>query len=273
MRRSFICLLPLLLLGCATGHYKIAKEEYRERVRTLGVVPLLVDESSTITHPERQKIVDLLRNQNAGKEERLMSMLRESKNYFDIRPVLGNPQQLLKRLVRGSTLRRTGAELYRRYQFDGRAAAEIASDSVVDALLIVIVNGVERTEKRRDRGPLLSYLETPYNPILVTATVVLPSGEIAWEYSGEPGEVFLHLQYPDFEEAFWNRTEEVRVKYISVPGLERTLTDTSGALFGREKFSRVHRRLFEEITAALHPGLLNPLRSKDWKPAAAPPAN
>ncbi len=263
MRRLVWFLLPLLLLGCAGGAYKMPKEEYRERVRTLGVLPLMVDAGSTINHPERQQVIDLLRRQSAGKEDELIAMLRAQKGYFDVRGCKGDPQQLFARLVKGSSLRGKGASMYRRYQFDSAAAAELASSNVVDGLLVVILNGVERTETRRDRGPLLAYLEAPYNSILVTAAVVLPSGEIAWESPSGPGENFLNLQYPAFDEAFYDKTDEVKIKYISLGGLERTLAEPDNALFGSKKLPRPYGGLFEKIAGALHPGLLNPLHARE----------
>ena len=265
MRRFVWCLLPFLLVACGSGNYKIAKDEYRERVRILGVVPLLVDAGSTINHPERQQVIDLLRRHNAGKAEDLIDMLRAQKGYFDVRAVSGDPAQLFANLVKGSTLRNQGPALYRRYQFNTAAVAALADANVVDGLLIVIANGVERTENRRDRGPLLGYLEAPYNPILMTATVVLPSGEIAWEYAGAPGENFLPLQYPAFDEAFYNKTDEVMIKYISIPGLERALTESEKSIFGRTGLPKPYEEFFEQLASAMHPGFFLPLRRNESK--------
>ncbi len=262
MRRIVLFLLPLLLLGCgAGGNYKIAKEEYRERVRTLGVVPLLVDPGSTINHPQQQQVIDLLQRHNAGKAEELITMLRKEKGYFDVRAVSGNPSQLFYQLIQGSNLRGEGPSVYRRYQFNQGAVAELANANVVDALLVIVANGVERKETRHDRGPLLAYLEATYNPILMTAAVVLPSGEIAWEYAGEAGEDFLPLQYPAFDEAFYNKADAVKIKYLSIEGLDRTLREPAKDLFGGKKLPRAYDNLFEKLVAALNPGFLLPKRA------------
>jgi hypothetical protein len=266
MRRFAWCLLPFLLLGCASGNYKIAKEEYRERVRTLGVMPLLIDTNSTIKHPERQKVIDLLQRHNAGKSEPLVERLRTQRGYFDVRPLPGDPQQLFTRLIQGSALRGEGSALYRRYQFNSKTVAELARANAVDALLVIVANGIERTETRRDRGPIISYLEAPYNSILLTATVVLPSGEIAWEYAGIPGESFLPLQYAAFDEAFYNKTNEVKIKFISPEGLDRTLSAVEKNVFGGKKLPRPYEELFEQIAGAMHPGFIFPQRRKPETP-------
>ncbi|MBE0596187.1 MAG: hypothetical protein IH614_02845 [Desulfuromonadales bacterium] len=263
MRYLLWLLVPVLLLGCNAGAYKISKEEYRERVRTLGVLPLMVDSNSAITHPERSRVIELLRRHNAGKEEELIARLRQQKGYFDVREIAGDPQQLFSRLVSGTTLRGKGDSQYVRYHFNAAVAREITAANMVDGLLVVIMSGLERTETRRDRGPLLAYLEAPYNPVLAAAAVVLPSGEIAWEYAPTGGESFLHLQYPAFDEAFYNKTDEVQIKFISVDGLERTLAEPDRKLFGGKKVPRLYGELFDRLTGAMHPGLLNPLRSKE----------
>ncbi len=249
-----------LLGGCGGSGFKMPKDEYRERVRVIGVLPLLVDESSTILHPERQEILELLRRQSAQKHPFLVERVKARKAYFDVRLIDGDPRQIYQQLVASSAIRGTGAGTYRRYHFNGRGAADLTQANVVDGLLVVVLNGAVRPERRWDRRSA-AFLETEYNSILATAALVLPSGEIAWEYSGAPGEVFLSLEYPDFDEAFHNRTDEVRTKFISLPGLDRALAETEKSLLGKqEPLPRLYRDLLDRIAAAINPGMLNPLR-------------
>jgi hypothetical protein len=263
MFRIFLPLLILTLLaGCASPGYKLPKEEFRERVRVLGVLPLLIDETSTIAHPARQEILELLRQQNAGKEVRLATMLKEKKGFFDVRSVPGDARQLYAELVQGSTLRDKGPALHRQYQFDTTRIGRLMEVEAVDGLLVLVFNGINREEKRWDRRST-SYLETGYNSIVVSASVVLPTGQVAWQHAGAPGEVFLALQYADFEEAHYNRTDEVKLKNITVDGLERTLKEPDSTVFGRSKYPRLYQDLFDRIARALTPGLLNPLRREN----------
>jgi len=257
-----VFLAVLLLVGCGSGYFKIPKEEYRQTVRTLGVLPLLVDADSTITHPEREAVVNILRRTSAGREGRLSDLLRENKAYFDVRPVAGDPRQLYAEVVKGSSLRGEGESLYRHYDFADASVAALAQRNVVDALLIVILNGVERQDKRWDRRHL-SYLQADFNDIVATAAVVLPSGEIIWEYPGTGDEEFLPLQYPDFDEAYYNSTDQVRVKFITSAGLERTLEEQERGLFGKSDFSRRYQQVFSAIAAELQPGLQNPFKAKE----------
>lgn len=250
MPRFLLLLLPLLLVACGGG-FQVPRSEYRQQVRTLGVLPLLVDEASVVVHPLRDEVLDLLRRHSVGKEERLVEAVREEKGHFDVRPLAGAPRALFGAVV--------AAAPDRRYRFHPAAVAELAEEGVVDALLVVILHGETRAGKRWDRRHL-SYLEVPYDDIRAYAAVVLPSGETVWELPGGD-EPFLALQYPDFDEAFYNRAEEVRVKYITPAGLERTLAEPLPGLFGRSTFPGRYRKLFEDIASALRPGWLNPLAS------------
>lgn len=261
-RISWPLLLLTLLAGCASPGYKLPKEEFRERVRVLGVLPLLIDEQSTIAHPDREQILVLLRQQNAGKEVRLASLLKEKKGFFDVRSLPGDPRQLYTTLVRGSTLRDKGSSLHRQYEFDAGNIARLTETEAVDGLLILVFNGINREEKRWDRKST-SYLATGYNSIIVSASVVLPSGQVAWQHAGAPGEIFLALQYADFEEAYHNRTDEVKIKHITVGGLERTINEPESTVFGRSNFPSLYQDLFARISRALAPGILNPLRREN----------
>jgi hypothetical protein len=267
MRLTVTILLLLSLAGCA-GHYRISKEDYRKTVKTLGLLPLLVDETSTVTHAERQGVIDLLRHASVGRETELVERLKERGDYFDVRPVAGDSRELFSSLVWRSAQRGEGNEVYRHYDFNAQAVAALAEKNRVDALLVVVLNGVERPEKRWDRLHV-SFLEADYNTIQATAAVVLPSGEIVWEL---PGMTFLELQYPDFDEARFNRTEQVRIKQITLAGLERALAEVERGVFGRRSFPRHYGELFDRLAEELRPGLRNPFKAREPDTNGAAPA-
>ncbi|ORJ55051.1 hypothetical protein [Geothermobacter hydrogeniphilus] len=255
MVRVFALLLILLLTGCSGGSYLLPKKEYQSKVKTLGVVPLLVDPGSLPNHPQGDKILALLRRQNVDKEQRLVDMLRKEKSYFDVRDVKGSPDSLFRQLIAGQSIEGEGSRIYRKYRFNRAAVASLCADHVVDGLLVVIFNGLDRVESRRDRT-LLSYLEASYQTIQVQAMVVLPDGEVVWEYPGEGSETFLDLQYPDFDEAFYNKTDQVKIRDITLPGLERTLSEEKSNLFSNDSYPKPYADLFEHLSSSLGSGLL-----------------
>ncbi|HKJ04669.1 MAG TPA: hypothetical protein VJ974_03650 [Geopsychrobacteraceae bacterium] len=218
-----VVLSGLLLAGCSGGVYKVPKDEYRKQVKTLGVLPIIVDDGSSIKHSQRDEIFSLLRRTAVGKIESAIEPLRKKKGYFDVRYVGENPQQLLRTLVIGPLPPVEGSGLPAGYRFSAQAASQIIEQKVVDALLVVIVSGVEHEERRRSRNKLETLL-TVYNDIMATATVIDAQGRVLWEMAGEEAYRLLELQYPDFDEAYFNKTDEVAVKEITLAGLERTLT-------------------------------------------------
>jgi len=261
-RWFLVSALVLVMSGCGGGSFTVPKDQYREQVQTLGVLPLMMDEASDIDHPERDAVTDMLRRYNAATQGLLVEILKDSKNYFDVRNIPGDPRDVFDQLVAGRSLKGRGDELHRGYVFNGDVIASLAEKNVVDALLVLIFNGVERQETRWDRTKL-TYLKARYNVILVGAMVITPGGRILWEYHGEPGESFLPLQYPDFDEAYYNKTDEVNIRYITIPGLERTLAERETALFGKGSWPKLYKQLFDDLTSELSPGIINPLKNKE----------
>ncbi|OEU64584.1 MAG: hypothetical protein BA870_09455 [Desulfuromonadales bacterium C00003094] len=254
----WLVVLAVSLTACGAGSFKVDREEYRQRVRTLGVVPLLVDGNSHLNHPRSQEITELLRRSSASQHKHLVEMLKEKKGYFDVRPVVGNSGALFGRLIQGRAWQEGEHGPYHGYSFNAQTIAELTRQGNTDALLVIVLNGAVRNAKRWDRTHL-SYLEAPFNSILASASVVLPSGEVLWEY--QAGESFLDLQYPAFDEAYYNHEEEVAVRFITLAGLERQIQEPGRKWLQDAVLARPYQELFDRLAAELKPGLLNPFQS------------
>jgi hypothetical protein len=63
------------------------------------------------------------------------------------------------------------------------------------------------------------------------------------------------LQYADFDEAYYNKTDEVKIRFIGSEGIERTLSEPERTLFGRSELPRVYREALDRVVDALSPGL------------------
>lgn len=247
--------LLLVLGGCASKYYQVTPEIYRERVKVLGVLPLIVDTESTILHPQRDEIVTLLQKSAGDKYLRLSEELSKNAGYSTVRPVIIDMQSELQ-LFAGKTLKTNKDGTFRSYQSVPDAVSALAKSAGVDGLLVVILNGVESKEKRWERvGP--RYLEANFNEIQATAMVLAATGEILWERPGSSGSPFVDLQYADFDEAYHNRTDQVAVRFITPDGLSRALqASDKGSLFDPEAFPTLYRRLFDPLSEALAVGKL-----------------
>lgn len=255
MKKILAGLLILLLLSaCSSGTYNISKREYQSRVQVLGVVPILVD-SRPMNYPHSAEVYHLLKSSAQNKHYLLTEQLRAKKGYFDVRPLDINPDMTaLSLLAGGGTYDDIGRPLG--YQFDTATVAALTRQNVVDALLVVVFSGEQIEETRRSRTRLES-LRTTYSSIQATARVVDRDGKILWELTGPDSYLAVNLQYPDFDEAHFNHTNQVQVKNISVAGAEHTITDGEG---GAAEPSRMYRELFSKLASAISPGLLDSLR-------------
>ncbi|RME37576.1 MAG: hypothetical protein D6794_06790 [Deltaproteobacteria bacterium] len=254
MRRKLLwgLLILVLLPGCGGGRFHVSKQDYQQQVRTLGVVPLLVDAGS-FAHPEAERLIELLWHSSRDRHTALVEQLRRRDRYFDIRRVEGDPAALAARLIAGSSLTRGGDLLYRDYRFQPDAVAALCSDNLVDGLLVVILSEIERVETRRDRIPV-NYLKAPFRSVQVRAYVVLPDGRIAWSFPADGSRPFVALQYPDFDEAYYNRTDEVRVKNISLAGVKRALAEGGDPKkTGPAGLPEIYAKLFSDIVGGLAP--------------------
>jgi hypothetical protein len=104
----------------------------------------------------------------------------------------------------------------------------------------------------------LSYLEAPFNSVMASAAVVLPSGEILWEY--QASEPFLDLQYPAFDDAYYNREEEIGIRFITLGGLEKHFQEPGSKWLQDTVLAKPYQELFDRLVTDLKPGLLNPFK-------------
>lgn len=255
MRLVSVLLAGLLLVGCSSGVFKVPEKQYRSQVKTLGVLPIIVDDQSAINHSQRDGVVSLLQRTAIGKLESSIEMLRKKKGYFDVRYVGVDPRQMLQQLIVGPLPPTKKTGLPGGYRFSAEGAQQLIGNKVVDALLIVVLTGAEHEEKRWSRNKL-EHLTTTFNDIMATAAVIDARGRVLWEMSGRKAYKLLALQYPDFDEAFFNRTDGVVLKEIRLEGLERALTIEQKA-DQPPRMVPAYRDLIDNLVDDLSPSLLS----------------
>ena len=253
MKKALIYILvALVLTGCSWGQFNVPKQDYQAKVQVLGVLPLLVDTNAYFEYPQKEALLDLVARSAAGQQDRLVSRLRAEKGYFDVRALPGNPEMLTMSLLAGEQPRGEDGRP-NGFVFNSQSVAEIAQRNVVDALLVVVLSGAQVKETRRSRT-LLESLETTYNDILATAAVIDRNGKVLWQLTGSDAVRILLLQYADFDEAYYNHTDLVKVKNIGLPGLEKALDkEEDGAP------PKAYQKLFDRIVSGISPGLFDSL--------------
>ncbi|MFK5927300.1 MAG: hypothetical protein QM483_11765 [Desulfuromusa sp.] len=258
MKKMLYCgLLVVFLAGCGSGKFQVPKQEYQTRVQVLGVLPLLVDTNSSLNYPQKDTLFDILTRSANGKHELLAEELKKKKGYFDVRPLSVSPElTALSLLSAGSPHDESGWP--EGYVFDAATVAEMARQNVLDAVLVVVFSGEQIEETRRSRTKLET-LTTRYNDIRATAAVIDRDGQVLWKLAGRDSFQALVLQYADFDEAYFNNTDLVRVKNITLSGIEQVLDETPGK-DGVSPLPRMYKNLFAEIVSGISPSLLDSLR-------------
>ena len=256
-RFLFYSLLCLILTGCSSGTFHIPKQEYQSKVQVLGVLPLLIDHNSTLTYPQREILFDVLTRSASGKHEQLVKLLKEEKGYFDVRMLSASPElTALSLLGAGSSHDKSG--LPQGYAFDATTIVEIARKNVVDAILVVVFSAEQVKEKRYSRTKL-EFLNRTYNEFFATAAVIDRDGVELWQMAGKDSFRALTLQYADFDEAYYNHTDVVKVKNVSIAGIEQVLNESPDKN-GQAVLPEMYVDLFDDISSGISPNLLDSLR-------------
>lgn len=258
MKKILCCLFfAVFLAGCGSGTFQLPKKEYQTKVQVLGVLPLLVDYNSSLDYPEKDNLFNILASSVSDKNEFLVEQLRKKKGYFDVRTLSVNPElTALSLLSVGSPHSESGWP--QGYPFDAATVSEMARQNVLDAVLVVVFSGEQVEEVRRSRTKLET-LETRYSQILATAAVIDRDGRLLWTLAGEDSFQALTLQYPDFDEAYYNKTDIVRIKNISLSGVEQALEEGSDK-DGEPTLPEMYKKLFAKIAGGISPSILDSLK-------------
>lgn len=256
----YVPLLALLLttLGCTHNYYNIPRQSYEKKVRVLGVAPFFTDVDSDIRHPEREALLALVRDANRKNESELVARLKDSGSYLAVRMPEAQADDLFSSLFFRRERRSDAGVIYNKYFYKQQELKEFIEKNSLDAVLLVAVSGLTRPDKIFS-GNFLSYLDSDFNFLIMTAQILDAEGNTLWEYPNFQLRLLslnplLNLQYPDFDEAEANVTDKVDVKFKTIPGISRALAKTTSSSVRKDaKVSRLYSRNFDEIVSLLKP--------------------
>ncbi len=260
MRHLFkTLLLPIFLLflgGCASNYYNVPREVYEKKVRVLGVAPIMLDADSDIRNPEKAEILKLIREANKKNEKELAEILKGNGEYFSVRFLDEDPDQLFATIVSRRERRDDAGVVYNKYFYKPDEMKKFIGRHNVDAVMLVTVSGISMIEKVYSNN-LMAFLEDNYNNLIMTGQILDADGTLLWEYPNfrqrfPTFSPLLALQYPDFEESRANLTDQVKIKYKSVAGIGRALTRSEGSsVKSSRQVSVLYNKQFADMTAFL----------------------
>jgi hypothetical protein len=279
MRNLFKLVLLLVAscatFGCAHNYYNIPQETVEKKVKVVGVVPFLTDPDSDIRHPEKSAIVTLIQGVNAKNEKEFIARLRGTGIFYSVRPVDGDASTLFSNVVASRERRDDAGIIYNKYFYKKDQLKQLMADNGLDAVLLVTVSGLTRQGKVYSSN-FLSYLDTDFNYLTLTAQMLDRDGNAIWEYpnfrrSALSYSMLFPLQYPDFDEAAANLSDKVDVKFKTVAGIKAAFgKGEASAVANGPQVSTLYAKQYEEMLSLLQP--YKPLFGGSKESSASAPA-
>jgi len=256
MKRLFLLPLLALIFGCAQNHFNIPTAQFAEKVKTLGVAPIIVDVNSDIRYPEKEQLVTLIADMNRKYETQLVRKIKASGNFYTVVLLDGDPQRIFGNLFFRSEKRDDATIRYNKYFWKTDELRDYLKKNNVDAVMLLVISGLTQNEKEYSHTMLESQT-SDYNYLIMTAQILDGDGAILWEYPNFRGRLLsysplINLQYPDFSEEEANLSDKADLKFKTLDGIRRTLDQRRKDLLLREtQESQVYGKQFDDIVSLL----------------------
>lgn len=256
LKNTLFLLLIIIASGCAQNYYNVPRETYEKKVRVLGVAPIMLDADSDIRHPDRGDVLTIVREANRKNEKELVEILKNNGEYFSVRLIDDEAGQLFATVVSRRERRDDAGVVYNKYFFKPDEIKRYIERNNVDAIMLVTVSGITMLEKIYSNTKL-AYLEENYNNLIMTAQIIDSDGTVLWEYPNFRQRFLTYstlfaLQYPDFEEARANLTDQVKLKFKSVPGIGRAFAKSEASSVNSSKqVSVLYNKQFADMNSFL----------------------
>lgn len=274
-----ILLLSMLLIagfmtGCARNHYNVPIEYVADKVKVLGVAPIVIDVDSDIKHPQKDLLVQLINDLNRKYEPQLIRKLKATGNFDTVVLLDSEPRQLFESLMFRREKREDATIQYNKYFWNNNELSRYIQKNNLDAVMLITVSGLTKTDEIYSSN-LLTSLKADYNFLTITAHILDSRGTILWEYPNFRSRLLtyyplINLQYPDFSESEANRSRETEVKFKNLDGIRRTLEQKRTDWLLRETIEpEVYGKQFDEMVWLIKYDLNND--AKHTLPAAETP--
>ena len=252
-----LLLLPLLLsFGCAQNHFNVPADIFAEKVKVLGVAPIIVDSDSIAGYPQKDQLIALVNDMNRKYEQQLVRKIKGTGNFYTVALLDGDPKQAFASLLYRREKRDDAAIQYNKYFWKNDELRNYIKKNNLDAVMMIVVSGLSKNEKIFSSN-LLTSMTSDYEFLIMTAQILDPNGTVLWEYPNFRRRILtyspmINLQYPDFSEAEANLSTGTNVKYKTIEGIKRTLDQKRKDLMLREtQESEAYNKQFDEMLSFL----------------------
>jgi hypothetical protein len=265
----WLCLF-VCISGCSRNHYNVPTENFADRVKVIGIAPIFIDADSDIKHPQKDLIVQLVADLNRKYESQLVRKLKSTGNFYTVALLDGDPQKLFATLLFRRERRDDATIQYNKYFWKADELRSFIQKNNLDAVLIVTVSGLTKTDKVFS-GSMLASQEFDYNFLTITSQILDANGTVLWEYPNFRSRLLtyfplVNLQYPDFSESEANLSHKAEIKFKSLDGIRRILEKKKKDWLHREtQEPEIYGKQFEEIIS-----LIKFDAGSETKPASPP---
>lgn len=249
-------LLATVISGCSQNHFNVPTENFADKVRVLGVVPIIMDADSDIRHPQKEQLISLVTEMNRNYEQQFVSKLKATGDFSTVVLLDGDPQSIFGKLSARREKRDDASILYNKYFWKNDELRDYIQKNNLDAVMLIVISGLTKSDKVMSIGQMKS-LASDYNYLIITAQILDANGATLWEYPNFRQNILRHdplinLEYPDFNEAEANLTTSANVKFKTIEGIRRTFEQKRKDLLLREtREPEVYGKQFDEIVSLL----------------------
>ena len=242
------------MLGCAQNHYNIPAEHFADKVKVLGIAPILIDADSDIIHPQKDLLIPTVADLNRKFEPLLVRKLQGTGSFYAVTPLADEPRQLFSTLMARREKRDDANTQYNKYFWKKDEISAYIKKNRLDAVMVVVISGLTKSSTIYSSN-LMTSLETNFNLLTATAQIIDLEGTVLWEYPNFRGRLLpyyplVNLQYPDFSESEANQSRTTEVKFKSIDGIRRTLEQKKSDILMRETPEpEIYGRIFDEIAS------------------------
>lgn len=223
--RFLLCLLLFALCGCAQNHFNVPTQNFADRVKVLGVAPIMVDTDSDIRMPQKDQLVALVEEMNRKYEQQFVRRLKGTGDFYTVALLDGEPAKNFSTMFYRRERRDDANIQYNKYFWKSEELREYIRKNNLDAVMTIVISGLNKTDTIYS-NTLLKSLTADFNYLILTAQILDANGTVLWEYPNFRGRILKYeplitLQYPDFNEAEANLSDKTDIKFKTIEGIRR----------------------------------------------------
>lgn len=259
MNRVFVVfcfLVTTLVSGCSHNYFNVPPDNFAERVKVLGVVPIMVDADSDIQYPQKDMLISLVMEKNRAFESQFVRKLKATGNFYAVALMGSDPDELFKKMLFRREQRDDATVRYNKYFWKNDELKEYLVKNNLDAVMLIVVSGLTQ-EAKIVSSNFLNSLTSNYNFLTMSSQILDASGTVLWEYPNFRQRILsylpmVNLQYPDFSESDANKSATTNVKFKTIEGIRRTLEQKKTDILLREtQEPEVYGKQFDEMISLL----------------------